>query len=76
MAELRAASNGSVPEPNGSAGQSGGPFEAVTGYYHDAYGTASWVLPRWVDPGAFGSLLLAGLIAVGWLGAEAWVRRA
>jgi len=41
-----------------------------------AYRTAGWVLPIWVSPGEFVPLVLALVVAVGWLGVEGtmWLR--
>jgi hypothetical protein len=72
-AAIRNGTNASVLGVDDDAAGEG--IRSVTGVYRDAYGTASWVLPVWVDPGAFGSLLVTALLLVGWVGAELCLAR-
>ncbi|MFB6080385.1 MAG: aryl-sulfate sulfotransferase [Haloferacaceae archaeon] len=50
----------------------GGPVSAAaTRWSH----VAPWIRPVWLPPWAFLYLLLAGLVLLGWAGAEAWLAR-
>jgi hypothetical protein len=56
------------PENTDSTGVVG----TISGAYTDAHTMALWVLPAWITPTAFGSLLAAVLTVVVWIGAESY----